>query len=1492
MGPVAPTVADDATTTGGDSLDASLERWRVRLSNVTELSLPTDYPRPVPPRVVESEHARNIGEDAAAAVASVCVAMHSSGGAGEHKQNSHNVNGQSIDQSATPLAVVLAAFFVLLHKYSGEEDVAAGWSFPSLEADPNGAQVETSVLRCAIDKSMTFADVVKAVSQAQNTSLSDPVPFSLLMRHLYPQPPPGTPQDGPPPPALMRVRFVESAPQSDQESDQSDTLAAPEPHAAHLARRGSTAGTFAPHLLSDLTVYLHPLPTLRRILPLRLRVRYNAALFTDARIRDMLDAADMLLVAAAKNPSAPIGQLSIATERAQLCTPDPTMDLDWDGWHGAITDVFHKNAEAHPDRVCVVESIDTGAGVGDKPEDCPQRTFSYAQIDRASNRVANYLLKKGLKREDVVTLYSYRGVDLVIAIMGVLKAGGTFSVIDPAYPPQRQTIYLTVAQPRALLILRRAGPLPDAVRTHVRDTLFLACEIPAMELKDNGSVSGGWEGEGAEEATREWGEVGEEFPGVLLGPDSVGTLSFTSGSTGIPKGVRGRHFSLTHFYPWMSMEFGLTEKERFTMLSGIAHDPIQRDIFTPLFLGATLHIPTAEDIGQPGRLAAWMAHHKITVTHLTPAMGQLLSANATTPIPTLRNSFFVGDVLTKRDVARLQLLAPNNAVVNMYGTTETQRAVSYLRVPPRGTYPTWLADKKDIIPAGKGMKDVQILVITPGGLPAGIGEIGEIYVRSGGLAEGYLGLPDATAAKFVANPLRSAPTSTVEIPFYKGPRDRMYRSGDLGRYLPNGEVECTGRADDQVKIRGFRIELGEIDTHLSQCAGVRENVTLVRRDKYEEQTLVSYIVPLLEQYDGSQEEFIKSIREHLKGKLPGYAIPSVFAILRRMPLTPNGKVDKNALPFPDTARFSGPPSSAVPTTPSSLSPVQQQIHDLWAQLIGISGPIAITDNFFDVGGHSILATRLVFELRKAMGVELGLGVVFREPTIEGMAREIERLRSTDFNIVPPGESKAVFDARDEDAEEQTVDYAADLEVLDDPSIAVSEEVLKEFKYPIDPKVVLLTGATGFVGAYVLSTLFKRHPEAIVITHVRAKNAEEAMKRVKAAAEAYGLWISDWEKSGRLQVVLGDLGKENLGLSSEDWERLAKEVDVIIHNGALVHWVYPYHRLRTVNVVSTVDALRLSVASGKVKPIVFVSSTATLDNEYYTSGADQGAKVMEEDDLEGARTGLKAGYGQSKWVSEKLLMKARERGCIVKIVRPGYVLGDSRSGATNTDDFIIRLMKGCIELGKVPEIANVVNMCPVDYVAGSIVAIASDSRIGRDNASMGVFHMWNDNPFRFIDLFRLLRVYGYPVEPCEYIQWRQALMDFTLMASDENSNALFPLLHFVLDDLPTSSKSAILDDSNTKEALRGTDVVCGRMEDLFGRYIAYLVKSGFLPKPTPRLAHTSEASQSEGSASKREIAQRKKNASIADYIISGDLDARELPDLEGVHVATVVARNRN
>ena len=975
--------------------------------------------------------------------------------------------------------------------------------------------------------------------------------------------------------------------------------------------------------------------------------------------------------------------------------------------------------------------------------------------------------------------YSHRGVDLVVTVMGILKAGATFSVIDPSYPPDRQNIYLDVARPRALVVIdkatKEAGELTEKVRNYIKENLQLRTEVPGLELKDDGTLFGG--SVNGKDVLADQLSLKAKGPGVVVGPDSTPTLSFTSGSEGRPKGVRGRHFSLAYYFDWMAETFKLSKNDKFTMLSGIAHDPIQRDIFTPLFLGAQLLVPSKDDI-QHERLAEWMKAHGATVTHLTPAMGQILVGGASAKFPALHHAFFVGDILIKRDCRALQALADNVFIVNMYGTTETQRAVSYYEIPSKSSDETYLEKMGNIIPAGKGMKDVQILVVDRENRNrvCDVGEIGEIYVRAAGLAEGYLGSDELTKTKFVDSWFvdnskwveedKKVAKSLSEEPwreFYMGPRDRMYRSGDLGRYMPTGDVECVGRADDQVKIRGFRIELGEIDKYLSDHEMVLDNVTLVRRNKDEEQTLVSYIVPDMRRWaewlkennvkDDTSGEGIQGrlrrfwplgddIKKYLRSKLPSYAIPEVIIPLEKFPLNPNGKKDKPALPFPDASQLAAARPQGDLT---ELSETEKEVASIWGSLIHSIDERTLSpdDSFFDIGGHSILAQQMLFKVNhKWPGLNINMSVIFQNPTLKGFAAHIQR-RTTN------GESNGQVDAE--------VDYAADAKSLLN-ALPASFPSADTKLTPSTPVTVFLTGATGFLGAYILRDLLTRKSPAIkVIAHVRAIDSSAALKRVTQTCEAYGVWDPSW--TSRISCVTGNLGDPRLGLSEATWNKVAQDANVIVHNGALVHWVYPYSNLKPANVQGTLDILALC-ATGTAKYLSFVSSTSVLDTPYFVKLSAQGGKgVLEADDLSGSSTGLGTGYGQSKWVAEYLVRAAGARGLRGTIVRPGYVTGDKTSGVTNTDDFLIRMAKGCVQLGCRPKIANTVNMVPVNHVARAVVA----SAFSPPETPLGVTQVTSHPRLTFSQYLATLQTYGYEVPEVEYSAWSKRLQEY---AADE------------------------------------------------------------------------------------------------------------------------------
>ena len=1425
--------------------------WSQQLRNLPRLALPLDYPRPPTTRVVHALKSYVLPPPTCRALARLSLYE-------DEELSSRFEEPRGMDEQPRACHLLLAALVVLIHRYTGDTDMVVASNHPN--------SGEALLLRIKIEPGDAFWQVAKHVQAVEAEAIRHLVPYDEIAKRLESD---RLAQEGPAVPgtsqSLFRVRFFDETTSMERFMQQTNattdlSMFVTGPEASVNAEAGPAQSRAPKHLHSAFRAPTHA--------EVAVHISYNAILFSGRRIEGILHQFEQLINSAAKNPMAPVGQIHIRAQAEADILPDPRKDLDWCGYRGPITSYLERHAKSFPDRRCLVESVSTDDMM---PPASRVRTVTFGELDRTSNVVAHHLLQSGVQRGEVVTVYAHRGVDLVVAVLGVLKAGATFSVIDPSYPPSRQNIYLQVARPRALVVLRKAGTIHEQVRRCIQEELELRTEIPALELRSDGALLGGSTDKG--DVLDKVQVLASEPTGIVLGPDSIATLSFTSGSTGIPKGVQGRHYSLTHFFPWMGERFGLSEKDRFTMLSGIAHDPIQRDIFTPIFFGAELHIPTAEDIGTPGRLAAWMATSKATVTHLTPAMGQLLSAQATTPIDTLRNAFFVGDILTKRDCTRLQALAQNVRIINMYGTTETQRAVSYFAIPPASQEPAFLQRQKDIMPAGQGMIDVQLLVVNRNARQetCAVGEIGEIYVRSGGLSEGYLGQPDVTAEKFLNNWLATG----LEIPdtlrgtpegqFWKGPRDRMYRTGDLGRYLPDGTVECTGRADDQIKIRGFRIELGEIDTHLSRHPSVRENVTLVRRDKDEEKVLVSYFVPTDDSTPEEREDdislpagpsgdllrrirqynrLIKDIRDSLKLKLPSYSVPTLFVPLARMPLNPNGKVDKPALPFPDTvlAQRMAQVSNAQAET-RELSATERAIAEVWKQLLpGLADPVPLDESFFDLGGHSILATRLVFQLRQKLGVHVPLGLVFDAPTIAQLAAATEKISSggTDFLVAAP-------DAAKENASSGDLDYAKDAQVLE-------SELPASFMRATpagEPRVVLLTGATGFLGAYVLADLLDKRRNHVqkVYVHVRANDAGSAQRRLRDALAGRGLWREAWEQEGRVQAVVGDLSKPHLGLNDEDWAHLAKEVDVIVHNGALVHWVYPYSKLRAANVLSTMAVMRLA-NEGRPKSVAFVSSTSALDTEYYIRFSDTSAQgVLESDPLNGSASDLKSGYGQSKWVAERLLMAAASRGLAAVIIRPGYVVGDSKTAVTNTDDFLFRLIKGSAQLGLIPDMNNTINMVPVDHVARvtSLAGLAAIQWPENHQTHAAVFHVTSHPTIRYNEFLGALIEYGWNVRPVEYLEWRTALENHVLASAaagntglDADSNALFPLLHFVLDDLPTSTKSPELNDANTTKLLTEAhelDVVRGVDVPLVGLYLSWLVAVGFLPPPASKSART-------------------------------------------------------
>src|SRR5262249_3923384 len=525
---------------------------------------------------------------------------------------------------------------------------------------------------------------------------------------------------------------------------------------------------------------------------IELAIVYNADLFSKYRIVNLLDQFTHLLSQVTDHPHRRIDEFSLVTPAAVSAMPDPTEPLD-DTWEGSIHELFAKQSERPPDFPAIIDS---------------ENRWTYRELDQRSNKLANYLIAQGIKPKDIVAIYAQRSAALVVALLGILKAGAAFEILDSAYPVSRLISYLRVTGPRALLHIEGAGEMPVELRDYLT-TLGLCCQftIPNSKLfSENDSLK----------------DYSAFAPDLPIQADDPAYIAFTSGSTGEPKGVLNRHGPITHFLPWQTEAFGLVETDRFALLSGLAYNHLHRDIFTALYLGATIYIPKPQIARSPEQLIEWLEQNEITVVHLTPALGQLLVTVGEKRLPCIRWVLFGGDVLTWREVSQVRQLAANAKIGSFYGAAATPRAGGLFQSPYKFSIKE--SDSNRAVSLGQGIKDVQLLLLNKNRQLAGVGELGELYVRSPHLAAGYIGDEKLTAEMFVANP------------FTNDPDDRLYKTGELGRYLPDGNIEWAGRNDRRVNIRGFRVELAEVESVLKQHPAVT-NAAVILQD---------YAIPSLE----------------------------------------------------------------------------------------------------------------------------------------------------------------------------------------------------------------------------------------------------------------------------------------------------------------------------------------------------------------------------------------------------------------------------------------------------------------------------------------------------------------------------------------------------------------------------------------------------------------------------------------------------------------------
>ncbi len=1261
------------------------------------------------------------------------------------------------EHRATLFMVMRTALAVLFARLSGTADIAIGVPMTN-RAEPAldqlvGMFVNTTVSRTTVDPTESFAALL---TRARDRDLANfahaEAPFEHIVDAVDPVRSPGRHP-------LYQVGFA-------FQNFAQASLELPGLSFSFVDVDATTAKTDL-HIVVVDTVAVDGGPG-----AIILRFCYATDLFDEPTVRRFVEGYLRVLHEVAADPGVAVGALDILApaERKRLRA--------WSsGERVAVVpellgDALVRSASATPHAVAVI------AG---------SVSLTYAELSARVNRLARRLIADGVGPETVVAIAMRRGLDQLVALYAVVAAGGCWVPVDPDHPAERVRAVLDAA-------------VPHRVLTTVADG-FTAAEALAVDTLDLSAFADGPVRDGERRAP--------------LRGDHPAYVIYTSGSTGRPKGVVVEHRAILNQVVWMLRAYRIDEHDRYLHKTPATFDVSLWGYFLPIRAGATLVLAGPQDHRDPAALSRAIAEHRITLTDFVPSMLSVFAAQAgAAEIATLRAIFVIGEALPPETAAALDALC-SAEIHNLYGPTEAAVSITGHLVRPADL-------RAGAVPIGVPQGNSICHVLDERLRPVPVGVVGELYLAGVQLARGYLGASAITAGRFVANPL-------------DGAGERMYRTGDLVRWNSAGGLDYLGRTDFQVKVRGHRIELGEIETALLAVADVAQAAVTVRPSETGDQ-LVGYVVPAA----GTTLD-PDTVRRGLSRTLPGYLVPAAVLVLPAFPVNSSGKLDRAALPEPVFAAGAG----AAPATP-----LEREIAAVFADVLGLDR-VGVDDDFFALGGSSLLAFTLHQRLSARLGVTVPMAVLLAESTVgalatrltgtslPGLAATTEAPLADSTGTAPSGEpgthspedghatarpgrtaeapehhdlpgrsdtvSPLVFDALPSSDDLLAADMVLDADIT---------AIGREPAVTGTPRTVLLTGATGFLGAHLLRELLDS-TEARVWCLVRAEDAVAADNRLRRALTRFRLW--EPALAQRVVAIPGDLAAPRLGLSEDDYAAIARTVEVVYHNGARVNHVDPYARLRAVNVESTREVLRLAT-TGRIKPVHFVSTVGVTVGSAAVDGP-----IAESTRL-AARDLPENGYARSKWAAEELVRAAGERGVPVAIHRPGTICGDPAAGMNSADDSFWNLVRAAAILGVAPEVGETaVPLVPVTYVAAAIVAI---SRAARHE---GVYHLVNREPVPVREVFASLRDHGMPVATADLDTVRDALERQAAARADSGDDSLVRAVLTAGNYAGFAAEFAWADDA-AREALRDTEIRCPVVDRAaVDAFVREFVVTGFLPQ---------------------------------------------------------------
>ncbi|MEV7599219.1 amino acid adenylation domain-containing protein [Kitasatospora sp. NPDC089797] len=1032
------------------------------------------------------------------------------------------------------------------------------------------------------------------------------------------------------------------------------------------------------------------------------------------------------------------------------------------GGAGTVHGLFRARAARDPAAVAVVGE---------------EATLSYGELDARSDRLAAALRGRGVGPEQVVPVCLGRGVELVVAWLGVLKAGGAFLPLDPAHPPRR--LAGLVADSGARVVVTDSGGFGGADGPDGLDGVAWVTPDAWMTPDDGPRGDGPPDGDGP--------------PGDDGSPDDLAYLIYTSGTTGRPKGVPVTHRALVFTLDRVARAYGLAPGERVLQLAALGADTALEQVFSALLAGATV-VLGGRDTWAPTELVRRLPRLGLAVADFTPAYWHhvldLLPPGGPAPAG-LRLVVVGGDVVHAEDCRACAERLPGVRLLNAYGVTEAAVTSLHCEVTPE-----LLATPAAPVPIGRPLPGVRVHVLDGRLRPVRPGERGEIHLGGPGLARGYWHRPGLTAESFLPDPY--APL----------PGERMYRTGDAGRWRADGQLEILGRFDDQVKVRGHRVDPAEVEAVLDAHPAVRQaRVAADGSAPDGSRVLVAYYTL------GDRAVRPERLRAFLAERLPEYLVPAEFVALEAMPLTAAGKIDRRSLPHapvrapaaePTPGPTAGPTAvEATEPTPGPAGPtaVEAAVGQLWAELLGaeLVGP---DGDFFALGGTSLLAMEMLARARMMFGLDVGhvrtlTRALLRSPVLRDFTAALQAARAG----TAPGEAAVDWQA------EARLTHAVGQSWSPAPSRA-------------EPAEILLTGATGFCGAHLLNVLLAT-TGARIHCLVRAPDREHALERLRATQQRF---LRRDLADARVVPLVGDLAAERLGLTEHRFDWLAAHLDAVYHLGGQVNFLYPYHQLRAPNVGGTRELVRLAGHSRGV-PVHYLSTLAVLAG----FGAAGVHEVTERTPLAHPER-LGVGYVESKWVAEQLLHNAAAGGLPVTVLRTNDVTGDLAAGVMNTGTELCALIKYVADSGGYPDVQLPLDFVPADRFARAVAHIAAHAP-----ADGEVYHLTSPDPGGLPDLADRLRARGHRIDQVPYQEWVQRLVRF---AAGHPTHPITPFVPLFVDRAPGSELSISelyfqpvfprFDRRNADAALDGSGIELPAVDArLLDHYLDRLADEGFL-----------------------------------------------------------------